>query len=255
MSRRWWPEFIIQILVMAGFVWIPTVHAESIDEQWDRANHHYVNAEFSQAAEAYLELLESGESGELYYNLGNAWVKEGRNGPALWAYLKAKRYMPNDSDLASNLRYVQSELSRSRAQSVRPHWLVNQAYRLWPGSATGLAWMVWLSGVLILVIFSVCKWYSILSGFNWVPFISGILFLVGVFGLAGRTWWESQPLAVVTSGSVEAKFAPSAEGTAHFGLAEGTRVRLMSRAQGGWIQVSRRDGLSGWVREQDVRAL
>ena len=47
---------------------------------------------------------ESGlESGELHYNLGNAWFRLGELGPAILHYERARRSMPRDDDLAANL--------------------------------------------------------------------------------------------------------------------------------------------------------
>ena len=62
---------------------------------------------YRQAAAMYGQLLEQGvRSGAVYYNLGNAWAKADEPVNAIAAYYLAKRYIPNDSRLNTNLSTV-----------------------------------------------------------------------------------------------------------------------------------------------------
>ncbi|MBU1038451.1 MAG: tetratricopeptide repeat protein, partial [Candidatus Omnitrophica bacterium] len=73
------------------------------------ANHSYESRDYVKAMEGYVAILESGlESGNLYYNIGNGYLKMGRLGQAILCYERAKRLIPHDSDLRANLTYARS---------------------------------------------------------------------------------------------------------------------------------------------------
>jgi tetratricopeptide (TPR) repeat protein len=69
----------------------------------------YQAGDYGQAAERFEALTNSGiRSGALFYNLGNAHLKDGRLGPAILWYERAARLTPNDPDLRFNLQYARS---------------------------------------------------------------------------------------------------------------------------------------------------
>ncbi|MCA9407687.1 MAG: tetratricopeptide repeat protein, partial [Candidatus Omnitrophica bacterium] len=71
----------------------------------------YKQGEFAQAASAYEEILTAGgESGAIYYNLGNTYYKMGELGKAMLNYEKARQLIPRDSDLNFNYHYLRSKL-------------------------------------------------------------------------------------------------------------------------------------------------
>ena len=76
---------------------------------FDEGNRRYREGDYAGAVELYGRILESGvESGELHYNLGNAWFRLGELGPAILHYERARRIMPRDDDLGTNLELARS---------------------------------------------------------------------------------------------------------------------------------------------------
>ncbi len=64
---------------------------------------------FRRAANRYQLLVDDGiENGELWYDLGNAQLQSGEIGEAIAAYRAAKRYIPSDGRLQTNLEYARS---------------------------------------------------------------------------------------------------------------------------------------------------
>ena len=61
-------------------------------------------------------------NGQLFYNLGNAYLKEGRLGHALLWYERALKIIPDDPDLAFNYRYAVSLTKDRRAESGASLW-------------------------------------------------------------------------------------------------------------------------------------
>ena len=63
----------------------------------------YINKEYDQAIEIYEALLQQGESGEVYYNLGNAYFKQDELGRAILNYERALLLQPGNADISANL--------------------------------------------------------------------------------------------------------------------------------------------------------
>jgi tetratricopeptide (TPR) repeat protein len=68
---------------------------------------HYEEGDYPAAIAAFSELVETGvRTGELFYNLGNAYLKAGDIGRAILWYERAAVLMPRDADLLFNLGYA-----------------------------------------------------------------------------------------------------------------------------------------------------
>ena len=85
-----------------------------------KATAFYENAKYEEAITQYSLLLEQGlESGALYYNLGNCYLKKGELGRAILYYERAKRIIPRDSDLESNDEYAKSLVRENLGESTK----------------------------------------------------------------------------------------------------------------------------------------
>lgn len=83
------------------------MQSDSLSRQFAAANEAYTQGRYKRAVEMYRSILDAGhESGSLYHNLGNAYVRLGRVGWAIWAYERGKRLRPADPRLRHNLEYV-----------------------------------------------------------------------------------------------------------------------------------------------------
>ena len=77
---------------------------QSADTLFSRANDLYRAGAFAQAAQQYEAILSQGSvSGEVQFNLGNCYYREGGVGRAILAFERAQRLMPSDDDVAHNL--------------------------------------------------------------------------------------------------------------------------------------------------------
>lgn len=60
-----------------------------------------------EAAKQYETILAGGfKNGQIYYNLGNTYYRQGELGKAIVNYRRAERFMPRNADLDANLRLV-----------------------------------------------------------------------------------------------------------------------------------------------------
>ncbi len=70
---------------------------------------YYKAGEFQKAIDEFEKIAGSGvKNGELYYNLGNAYLKKGRLGKAILWYERALELIPHDPDLKFNYEYATS---------------------------------------------------------------------------------------------------------------------------------------------------
>ena len=220
------------------------------------ANALYKDGQYDAAAREYEELLHGGlTSGNLYFNLGNAYFKAGAQGKAILNYERARRLMPNDPDVAANLAYAQS-LTGAEA-CPPPLWqrlAFPAAHRFAPGGLIGLTSLAY---TLLLISLTVYRLWTRRP--RWLAYTAvalGILLLVSGTSLAhqmlGDEWYDQA--VIVGDGETPARFEPAESGTVHFALKEGSLVSVLDRRDG-WLQIARCDGRRGWVPSTSVENL
>lgn len=224
---------------------------------FQQANDHYRHGRFDEAASGYRRILSSGlHNGVLYYNLGNALLKSGKNGEALWAYLKANALLPRDADVQANLAYAQSLLQPGVNASVKPSRLIPWLSLRRRFETSELAGWSGLWVWLLVLAWSLSTWrpkaHRVARPLAWFAGIVAAGFVTAL--LVQTIGVDAAQRAVIVTERVEVKFSPQASGTTHFTLPEGALVRLIGR-EFGWAQVTRADGLTGWISERDMKAL
>jgi len=95
----------VSVLVLILCLSISEADPEAI---WTMANQAYAEGRYNEAIVGYEALIEEGVyNGKLHFNLGNAYAKQDRIGLAMLHYLKARKYLPGDPDIAANLELVE----------------------------------------------------------------------------------------------------------------------------------------------------
>lgn len=81
---------------------------DSVKGLFWKANAAYFEQRYQNAVMIYEKLLSLGyESGDVYYNLGNAYFRIGRLGKALVNYERARYFIPRDPDLRFNIKQIE----------------------------------------------------------------------------------------------------------------------------------------------------
>ena len=75
-----------------------------------QANDLYQQADYEQAAELYEQCVAESPSAEAYYNLGNAYFKQGNLSHAILAYERSLRLNPRDKDCKHNLAFAKTQI-------------------------------------------------------------------------------------------------------------------------------------------------
>lgn len=222
-------------------------------------NVYYEKKDYIKALENYRAALDMGlESGGLYYNMGNAYLKLGKVGYAVLFYEKAMRLIPQDGDLKSNIVYAKAFIPGGA--HAQPSWLEKAAgYIKAPFGDLNLNAMAIVSIAIYLIVVGI----GIL--FLLTPFlvrrlkIAYILVVIALFwsGLAfGIRYYEEEFLrkGIVVVKSAEAKYEPLESATTYYKVGEGDEVTVLTTREG-WRHIRRPDGKSAWVREDVIEEI
>lgn len=239
----------LQRFMMVGWIslcmWPSAALAISPEERFAEAAAAYDSGDFAEAIRLYQQLLRDGfVAAELYYNLGNAWYRQGDVGQAVLNYQQSLYMRPRDVDARHNVAFVMHEagaitsdpgwIMRSLRWVSRTEWII----------LTVLFW--WLTGLCA----SLALWRE--WSFSWRVPIAVLLLLALVSAAGVGVWWglAQRPELVVVERGQDALFAPLEGSTPHFALPKGSIVRIDSTTDG-WYRVRLGDR-DGWIRQRAV---
>ena len=114
---------------------LATLSAQTPKQLFENGNNAMVEKNYKNAINAYESILELGfESGELYYNLGNAYYRANSIALATWAYYNSLSITPRDKDTMHNLNVARAR-QLDRLEMPKPFILLD-FYRKIKGSFT-----------------------------------------------------------------------------------------------------------------------
>ena len=97
---------------------------ENNTQLWEKANAFYTTEEYGQAVSIYEQIVQSGEeSAKLYFNLGNAYYKNGDLNHAILNFERAKVLAPQDEDIEFNLRIANQFVVTKIEELPKPFFL------------------------------------------------------------------------------------------------------------------------------------
>jgi hypothetical protein len=222
----------------------------SVSQRFEAAREAYTQARYSAAVEEYRAILDSGyASVALYHNLGNAYARLDRTGPAVWAYERGRRLQPEDPRLQHNLEHV-----RRRAELPRrgppPDGLAALVARWSPVVPFGIGVLALCGGGL-----GAGVWAGPGRSIAWrTPMAWGAMAMGGVLVVValGTSYVQAQERrAVVMDAAVPLRASPTDTAAADTTLHSGTMV-VPQTERDGWAHVRLGDRTEGWVA---VRAL
>lgn len=223
-------------------------------ENFFSAGSAYKKGNYDNAIKLYEEILRNGlESGELYYNLGNAYIKTGTPGKAILNYERAKRHIPRDSDLGSNFLYALSMIKGATVDSQNSflqeiiHGFID---RFTADELTMIVFLLLLLGGIVYLSRVFFHWSSKASVFAIIIFC--VLATFHLFLLIDKVHYENN-LAIVLA-NTDSKFEPIDGAITHFELPEGARIRLLDTKEE-WVKIKRSDGKTGWSRKNKIMAV
>jgi tetratricopeptide (TPR) repeat protein len=220
-------------------------------DDFKAANQLYDAGRFAEAAAAY-EKIEP-KTAHAYYNLGNAWFRQGKLGLAILNYQQARRLAPRDPDILANLKFAEQRLGVDDVNA--PPRVVQRFLRSVIESRTPTEWSVYELAALWLTALAVSACIYIprsRTGFLGIAVVGFVGFALSAFAIGDEVLNEqTAPQAIVVAAGTEARFAPMPDSTVHFRIVEGTKVAVRED-RGQWLLVERADGQQGWVTSETI---
>ena len=231
----------------------PAVHADPV-AAFKRANEQFAAEEFEAAAVNYEKsLTEGGGSAAAYYNLGNAYQRLGRFGPAILAYERARLLSPRDPDLLVNLARARKAAAAFETPGIHPRLdLVLQYFSRneWSWLVAGCA--LFLGAVAVLG-GMVCLPRGWMRGARVSASVAGVVILLGAIALYQRRAEATR--GVVLSEGATVRLSPFEKAEA-LGTTGPGRIVKLGKSEGGfrYVEVPGAN-LRGWLAVRDVAAI
>ena len=264
-------RYILSLLaLLATFTAVAQQQEQSVAEQtvavefdnmtlWERGNQSYIDGDYAAAVTAYQAIENRGySSARLYYNMGNAYYKQGQIGRAILYYNRALVISPSMDDARHNLEIAEAQTKDNIA--VVPEFFLNRYMRTLRSSISCSAWSamsVAFFGVMLLflLIFLLGSRIKVRKVGFYGAVVSLLLFIVvTIFGVSARNSIIDRPAAIVMSSAISVKSSPDRAATDLFVLHEGTKVEVSSEVDG-WSEITIADGKKGWTESAHLERI
>lgn len=259
MTARMKRHIIILILLLTGVAARAQFSEQELVAVWDRANTAYANADYSRAIVTYDSLVVAGYTGKkLYYNLGNAWFKNGGIGRAILNYNRALKIDPSDPDTRHNLKIANAHI-KDNIEAV-PEFFLASWIRSWRRSMSTDAWavvsLVTLAVMLAAILVFLLSNRLLLrkTGFYTALAAFAICMFAVYFSIGQKRDIESSDNAIVTASAIAVHSSPDKSSKEIFMLHEGTKVEILE-SLGEWKEIAIADGNKGWIHRSAIEII
>jgi len=223
------------------------------------ADSAYIRNDFTTAIQIYEMILRTGESADIYYNLGNSYYKIGDIAKAILNYERALILKPANKDIRSNLEIA-------RAKTVDKVTDVPELFFItWLKSITNSmgiqSWAIIAISFFLLFIVSIYFFFfSTKIVARKTFFILALFFLVfcviaNISAAFQRKVRLNRMNAIIISPSVTIRSTPNDNGTSLFILHEGRKVFIKDDSMKDWKEIQLEDGNVGWVKKNDLEVI
>jgi hypothetical protein len=232
---------LIPLLLLTG--------ANVFEETFSAGNEAYYQEDYEAAVLAYEQLVGSTVNNPVvFYNLGNAYYRQGRLGEAIVNFERALRLDPGMEGATQNLDKALRATERNLARPLPSPF--EQSLFFWHtefsfAAMRNLAMICWVSAWLLL------------ATRQWRPLRymrrSTLIFLLFALVFSASAWLKAHPLelAVAKQETVSVHFGNSENEAVRFELFVGDRVQVDAR-EDGWARVTTVSGERGWARMKDL---
>lgn len=228
-----------------------------------RAEEAYNDGRFDKSIELYEQLvanhLAKGEvSADLYYNLGNAYFRDGEIAKAILNYERALLLNPGDKDIRHNIKFANTRIEDKIDTSgsfFLNKWIHSFQEVM---SSNGWAWFAVVSFILLIVCVFVFFFSKTVLP-KQITFYAGILLVIlvilgNVFAFRQRSDILQRESAIIMSPSVIVRSSPTVNGKEVFNLHAGTKVKI-TKEDRDWSEIETADGRVGWIENKRIEKI
>jgi len=212
---------------------------------------HYKNQNYTAAIEVFSHLAESGvNNGKLFYNLGNAYLKNNDLGHAILWYERALKLMPNDPDIRFNYEYALSQIKDEREDQTFPIFKVLFFWKFLL-EASSVKWIAILLNFLFWMLITLNIW-SKRRTLRTTTFLTLVLMVIFT-STAFYNFYENLYIrqAIILPAQVWVRSGLTDEATGLFILHAGTKVNIQKELKE-YYRISFSEGKIGWIKQSDA---
>ena len=222
-----------------------------------QANDFYQQSDYEQAAQLYEQCVAQSPSADAYYNLGNAYFKQGNLSHAILAYERSLRLNPRDKDCKHNLAFAKTQIIDNVEDNtfILSSWATAIRNQLTQKTWFILSIVLWCLTLIALLLYSSTPLplSARKASFHiaWVSLLFAIITGLNAYSLHRRDTLREE--AIITQGIVNAKASPDRSGTELFTLHEGTKVTV-SETLGEWSNIHVGNNV-GWIPTSNLERI
>lgn len=221
----------------------------SLAASWEEANQLYADGNYADAVAQYEAIVLEMPQPEVYYNLGNAYFKQGEIARAILSYERALRLRPNYPECKHNLAFAEAKIIDNIEDNHQ--FFLSQWATSFRNLLSETTWFYLSVGLFLLALigaftFAFGRQMALRkTGFHiaWTALLCSIIALCCAGSLHHRD--NAREEAIIIQGIVNAKSSPDKSGTDLFILHEGTKV-WVGETVNGWCSVHVGDHV-GWI--------
>lgn len=259
-------KHLVIILLIAATSGLRAAYGGTLAQQADSA---YMAEQFADATTLYeRSLAEEAATPDTYYNLGNAYWRQGKAGDAIISYERALRLDPSHSDARTNLAFVRTKIQDLPEDDSAFLTNLHKSITSW---MCPNAW-AWTTFALFLAVAGMAALYIFSQSVNTrkFGFFSGIVltcFCIYAIVVAAQT--ANAPArhdeAVVTVPTTLLSSTPKAVQNATdkvVAIHEGTKVEIVDSVSAPgpdgaemWFDVKINNSTRAWLKAKDVKRI
>lgn len=241
---------VILFIVFSFF----TIHLQADDLKlvFSKANKAFQAGNYSEAIDLYEQVGQQKHSAYFYFNLGNAYYKNGELGKAMLNYERAKLLQPSFPDLNYNIDLTKNRL-KDNISPVRPFFLAvwwSSIYNVLSPTSWAILGIIWLLAAVGCIGFWLLgntRQKKQLGFFGGIGLsILGFVFLLA--GLSRHQVMTNSNEAIVIVKKTDLKDGADTDSNTILYLHEGAKVFLIEKI-GDWQKVTLEDGELGWLKD------
>lgn len=224
-----------------------------------RADSAYQQENYTDAIALYEQIVANGNEGAtLFYNLGNAYYKNGENAKALLWYERALKLDPSDEDIQHNIAFVNRKII-DKIDAV-PETLFAQWWQKVTNLMNERQWAILsIIGSFLLFLSIGAYLFARSSGLRTTGFVTFWLSIIVIvfsviFSAKQKEKATQHTEAIVMDLVVDAKNAPNAGGKNLFVIHEGLKVQITNEMNG-WVEIRLPNGEKGWIAQNSIEKI
>lgn len=270
-------RLLLSLLIISSFVFTTNAQTDSLQMAETKITDQKVSAvaeeqqaveafndgKFGEAAEVYERLITEHTakrevSADLYYNLGNAYFRDGEIAKAILNYERALLLNPGDNDIRHNIKFANTRIEdkiENTGSFFLSKWISAFQETM---SSNSWAWFAVVSFILLIICVFVFFFSKTVLP-KQITFYAGIILVVlvilgNVFAFRQRSDILNRDSAIIMTPSAIVRSSPSTNGKEVFTLHAGTKIRI-TKADRDWSEIETAAGNVGWIENKRIEKI